>query len=1173
MVQAVNGLTDEEMFGQSQEPKGLSDDELFGDKTSPSVHHMGPSIPPFPIDHFIDFNSKKLSPEGKVEYRSNFANFLHKTSDHLLNTGLATASAIDRGVAGFIDHFDSVLNYANNQTVKNISMFGAPEGYDTGKGGVSEEKPSLPIQPNKLVKTFNDKADHWQKEAEQNGIHFLDNLIGETMGGAPTGVAQFMLDVASGYTLPLMSGAEKGQEKNENPMIDGLIEAGKTKIFADIFKMIDPYSRWVKAAVMGPMMSADAAIHAPEGHKIEAAENGIGSGLLLASITSPGGVKMNDIYPEIKKPEVRQEIAQNPQPPQEIKPAVKEGKEIKTGGKNHEDIEPNAPEENRGFVTPDGKFLNRQEAVDWLKENRPDVYANLDDAAKEGLHSEELNKAMSLGAAAYGFTPDEPSTTGTFKPAVSPLGIWGKVGQIFKDMHDAVTISVLPKLSEYGLRTSAIQHAYARVAVPKIVNDMISRVFPDEYKNPDVGSKTMDILVKDNILGGYDSFVQRYAEALQAGDDVAAKKWQKAIKDIQDIHNLGAMDRDVQAAQKNEKISGNINRWKQHVVPALDKLYNEQKNVDPNTEREGRGRYFDSRINLLTKDKAQAWQTAMTDGDTAMPEPSASSYRNPNVKRDPNDMMAYFTGDYSTDTKAILSSVFGNRWNEVTKIRFYNEMMDKGMATEAEQGQEAPEGQKRLPIRMPETNSNGKTQMVEKSLFVPSEAVEEIRRVLGTDMKLKMNKVGGFLTQVQLTQIADLVTHTKNIMSVISRAQGAGSTWTDIGRKVPFFNTADATYRILKTTREVLSDTPEIRKEIADMAQQGFIRPEFPLTGIQKITRGQQIIHEADTASRVIMNRFFNELVKENKALDTPENRYDFVSQIGEYNKRLMNHIQSKAAESGLSPFIVAGRNFNRQGRWAISGNPGLKAASTNAAVQMRVTNLLGTAMLFTMPMFLNYLTTGQMTGREGTPLGAWDLGMEPDDETGKHKAIDLMQLSGARRGMRSIGLDAAINGLMNGDNANEIIGNAIQDAGNTMIHPWMGPALGFVSKTATGRQLDMRGYMEAERVPEGGGLQYLENFRAALESQNPLVYSLVRPAFEEVGLDQKLHEGYGKEVGKTFLKSPAGAFGVKDVKPPPSEAERMKKEITVQKKRLKKDIEKEEGLEIKKLKKKFYGG
>lgn len=114
---------------------------------------------------------------------------------------------------------------------------------------------------------------------------------------------------------------------------------------------------------------------------------------------------------------------------------------------------------------------------------------------------------------------------------------------------------------------------------------------------------------------------------------------------------------------------------------------------------------------------------------------------------------------------------------------------------------------------------------------------------------------------------------------------------------------------------------------------------------------------------------------------------------------------------------------------------------------------------------------------------------------------------------------------------------------------------------------------MEAEKVPEGGGLQYLENFRAALESQNPLVYSLVRPAFEEVGLDQKLHEGYGKEVGKTFLKSPAGAFGVKDVKPPPSEAERMKKEITVQKKRLKKDIEKEEGLEIKKLKKKFYGG
>ena len=59
MVQAVNGLTDEEMFGQSQEPKGLSDDELFGDKTSPSVHHMGPSIPSIinPTDVAIDLPS------------------------------------------------------------------------------------------------------------------------------------------------------------------------------------------------------------------------------------------------------------------------------------------------------------------------------------------------------------------------------------------------------------------------------------------------------------------------------------------------------------------------------------------------------------------------------------------------------------------------------------------------------------------------------------------------------------------------------------------------------------------------------------------------------------------------------------------------------------------------------------------------------------------------------------------------------------------------------------------------------------------------------------------------------------------------------------------------------------------------------------------------------------
>ena len=55
------------------------------------------------------------------------------------------------------------------------------------------------------------------------------------------------------------------------------------------------------------------------------------------------------------------------------------------------------PGDGRGFVTPDGKFLNRNEASKWLKKNEPETFKALSKEAQWKLHSEDFMAAREKG--------------------------------------------------------------------------------------------------------------------------------------------------------------------------------------------------------------------------------------------------------------------------------------------------------------------------------------------------------------------------------------------------------------------------------------------------------------------------------------------------------------------------------------------------------------------------------------------------------------------------------------------------------------------------------------------------------------------------------------------------------------------------------------------------------
>ncbi len=76
--------------------------------------------------------------------------------------------------------------------------------------------------------------------------------------------------------------------------------------------------------------------------------------------------------------------------------------------------------------------------------------------------------------------------------------------RFWQNAQDVVSIDPAPKMARVGnfLADKAVEHASARIAAPKMVDNLLSSVFPDAYRNPEEMARTMDILVQDNILAG-----------------------------------------------------------------------------------------------------------------------------------------------------------------------------------------------------------------------------------------------------------------------------------------------------------------------------------------------------------------------------------------------------------------------------------------------------------------------------------------------------------------------------------------------------------------------------------------------------------------------------------------------------------------------------------------------
>ena len=743
----------------------------------------------------------------------------------------------------------------------------------------------------------------------------------------------------------------------------------------------------------------------------------------------------------------------------------------------------------------------------------------------------------------------------------------------------ALSVSItkaLNKIDEIKKEPSSLRNSKKIRDLNKQISDL------NEIKESwDIKSKmdhTMEIIVKDNILGGWDAATSElrknknerdelerladeriapkgYMRSLAALDE-KIKALEESIEDIEKVHDIESYAKEVESA-KGTRIEDDIKRWKEKIHPVIDE-YHKKINDDVNSPKDQAGRVFGARINLLSASQ-EARLNDFHNSDKAPPAISIVNYRNPDVRAMREGKQPQYNKDFSLDAHSILVNSIAARVNDATKIDLYKDLIAKKAAVLTEVGGDAPniDGKpaRKIEASFPmKSEISGKVVTKNRALWVKPEIYNELMQILDVNARPEGFKMLQNVTAVQVLGITDAVSHLKNLLGVVTTALGRDSAAKDIMNKIPFVGTANAIRSIRKISKEITLDGPEIRKELSDIARTSGLRPIYEqkgiLSGLSSFTH--ELLHNVDMAARIHMSRNYANLVKRGLAKDTPEAKIDFVNQIGEYNRRLMGRHEALLRDSGFSPFIVAGRAMNRFARRLVTGQAGFEAASAKANIEARAMQVSALAMAAMVPAMINLFTTGSMFGRAGTPVGAIDFGPNFDTSDGKKRTFDFFQMVGIRRGLRQLGVNAAIEGLKNGDSLKNIQQNALNDMFTTSMHPFIGPGASLLIEVATGKRLDLRaGFSDVFTSRKvGGAAQYVENFRTGLKQQNELLYQtgvgyIIEKGMEAGGIPRPVEQNemetirdsgipyipVASELGKIVYKAisnTVGAFGGK---------------------------------------------
>lgn len=435
---------------------------------------------------------------------------------------------------------------------------------------------------------------------------------------------------------------------------------------------------------------------------------------------------------------------------------------------------------------------------------------------------------------------------------------------------------------------------------------------------------------------------------------------------------------------------------------------------------------------------------------------------------------------YDTDYRNIAERMYRGNYEEFTKQALYDEYVRSGAGVIQPTGYPRPDiaGPKGKPIPIRRGGKN-------ENLWLRPDLKEELTQALQTDSETQTGLLGAALdaaTDLQVVGPTDAVYHVANMMATIMGTQGSKSFLWDAFRKNVGVREVDGLVRLAKAGYDVMVNSPEVQRELAEITKIGAGRGDSAHTGwLNRWLQGSTYIKALDKAGRLTLDRMYDNLVARGMVRDTEAGRREFINRMGQYNERLMPKIQQLFRDTAVGPFVTAGRTFNRLAMQRLTLSPGFKAASPSAAAKARLIEGIGVlSTMLALPVVWNLAVTGKPFGNPGIPhTGALDLGTK--DKDGKERYLDIEQAVLLRRGERISGLQALDRGLEKGEGGKQIGQEMLKDMFQGLIHPWAGPAVRAGKIALTG--YDKGGFKKSEDPND-----YVANVKAALENLNPTV-------------------------------------------------------------------------------------